>query len=106
VVRRPTAGIATLLGGGWIASGPPSSDRLPQPVWPQGLRMLPREAAGEVQTPVTGPAARDLAIGDRVWMRHTKAGELSEHVNEFAVVDGGSVVDTVPSYRGEGKAFL
>ena len=106
VVRRPTPDIATVLGGGWIASGPPGPDRLPQLAWPQGLRTLPREAAGEVQTPVTGGAARDLAIGDRVWMRHTKAGELSEHVNEFAVVEGGAVIDTVPSYRGEGKAFL
>ena len=106
VVRRPTPEVATLLGGGWIASGPAGADRLPQLTWPQGLRMLPREAAGEVQTPVTDPAARDLTLGDRVWMRHTKAGELSEHVNEFAVVQGGSVVDMVPSYRGEGKAFL
>ena len=106
VVRRPTADIVTLLGGGWIASGPAGTDRAPQPVWPQGLRMLPREAAGEVQTPVTGSAARELAIGDRVWMRHTKAGELSEHVNEFAVVEAGSVVERIPSYRGEGKAFL
>ncbi|MEO6533695.1 MAG: amino acid deaminase/aldolase [Pseudolysinimonas sp.] len=106
VVRRPTPEVATLLGGGWIASGPPGPDRLPQLAWPQGLKMLPREAAGEVQTPVTGPAARTLAVGDRVWMRHTKAGELSEHVNEFAVVDGARVVEQVPSYRGEGKAFL
>ena len=106
VVRRPTPDIATVLGGGWIASGPPGPDRLPQLAWPQGLRTLPREAAGEVQTPVTGAAARDLAIGDRVWMRHTKAGELSEHVNEFVVVEGGVVVDTVPSYRGDEKAFL
>lgn len=106
VVRRPTADVATLLGGGWIASGPPGADRLPQLTWPQGLRMLPREGAGEVQTPVTGPAARELKIGNRVWMRHTKAGELSEHVNEFAVIEGGAVVEQVPSYRGEGKAFL
>ena len=106
VVRRPTPDIATLLGGGWIASGPPAADRLPKPAWPEGLRMLPREAAGEVQTPVTGPAARDLAIGDRVWLRHTKAGELSEHLNAFAVVEGGKVVAELPTYRGEGQAFL
>jgi D-serine deaminase-like pyridoxal phosphate-dependent protein len=106
VVRRPTPEIATLLGGGWIASGPPAPDRLPQLAWPEGLRMLPREAAGEVQTPVTGPAARDLAIGDRVWLRHTKAGELSEHLDSFAVVQGGAIVAELPTYRGEGKAFL
>ncbi|MEP6843796.1 MAG: amino acid deaminase/aldolase, partial [Pseudolysinimonas sp.] len=85
VVRRPTPEIATLLGGGWIASGPTAYDRQPQLVWPAGLKTLPREASGEVQTPVTGPAARDLAIGERVWLRHTKAGELSEHLNAFAL---------------------
>jgi D-serine deaminase-like pyridoxal phosphate-dependent protein len=106
VVRRPTPDIATLLGGGWIASGPPAADRLPQIAWPEGLRMLPREAAGEVQTPVTGPAAHGMAIGDRVWLRHTKAGELSEHLGSFAVVQGGAVVAELPTYRGEGKAFL
>jgi D-serine deaminase-like pyridoxal phosphate-dependent protein len=79
---------------------------MPRPVWPEGLEMAPREMAGEVQTPLTGPAAESLRPGDRVWFRHTKSGELSEHVNEFAVVAGGAVVGTVPSYRGEGKAFL
>src|SRR5690606_35909591 len=83
VVRKPAAGIATLLGGGWIASGPPGRDRLPRIEWPRGLRMLPREGAGEVQTPVAGAAARELAVGDRVWLRHAKAGELSEHLDAF-----------------------
>ncbi|MGV3714214.1 alanine racemase [Pseudolysinimonas sp.] len=106
VVRRPTADIATLLGGGWIASGPPGPDRLPRVVWPQGLAMLAREAAGEVQTPLQGPAARDLAIGDRVWLRHTKAGELSEHLDAFALVENGTVVGSLPTYRGEGRMFL
>ncbi|WBU38054.1 alanine racemase [Homoserinibacter sp. YIM 151385] len=106
VVRRPTADIATVLGGGWIASGPAGDDRLPRPVWPEGLRMLPREGAGEVQTPLRGAAARDLVVGDRVWFRHTKAGELSEHVAAFVLVRDGALVGEVPSYRGEGRAFL
>jgi D-serine deaminase-like pyridoxal phosphate-dependent protein len=106
VVRRPTADIATLLGGGWIASGPPGPDRVPQVVWPRGLRMLARESAGEVQTPLRGAAARDLAVGDRVWLRHTKAGELSEHLEAFALVENGQVVGALPTYRGEGKSFL
>ena len=106
VVRSPSPAHATILGGGWIASGPPAADRVPRIVWPEGLAMVPRESAGEVQTPVTGPAARRLRAGDRVWFRHTKSGELSEHLNAFAVVDGDAVVDTVPTYRGEGKAFL
>jgi D-serine deaminase-like pyridoxal phosphate-dependent protein len=106
VVRRPNGDHATLMGGGWIASGPPGPDRLPKLVWPEGLRMLPREMAGEVQTPVTGPAARALRTGDRVWARHTKAGEISEHLNTFVVVDNGRIVDEVPTYRGEGQVFL
>jgi D-serine deaminase-like pyridoxal phosphate-dependent protein len=106
VVRKPQPNLATLLGGGWIASGPPGIDRLPQLVWPDGLRMLPREMAGEVQTPVSGPAARELRTGDRVWARHTKAGEISEHIDEFAVVDDGKIVEMVRTYRGNGKAFL
>ena len=106
VVRRPTADIATVLGGGWIASGPPGQDRLPRPAWPEGLKYLPREEAGEVQTPVQGDAARDLKIGDRVFFRHVKAGELSEHLNEFLLVEDGRILDRIPTYRGEGKAFL
>ncbi|QTX04164.1 amino acid deaminase/aldolase [Agromyces archimandritae] len=106
VVRKPSPSHATLLGGGWIASGPPAADRLPLVAWPAGLKMVGREMAGEVQTPLTGRAARRLRVGDRVWLRHTKSGELSEHLNAFAVVDGDEVVDTVPTYRGEGRAFL
>ncbi len=106
VVRRPTADIATVLGGGWIASGPPGQDRLPRPAWPEGLTYLPREEAGEVQTPVTGRAAAELKIGDRVFFRHVKAGELSEHLDEFLLVEDGRILDRIPTYRGEGKVFL
>lgn len=110
VVRRPGPGIATLLGGGWIASGPPGEDRMPKIVWPTGLSMVDREMAGEVQTPLTGAAAGVLRIGDRVWLRHTKSGELSEHVDVFHLVDlvdgRATVVGTTPGYRGEGKVFL
>jgi D-serine deaminase-like pyridoxal phosphate-dependent protein len=106
VVRKPTPQMATLLGGGWVASGPPSRDRLPELVWPEGLSMLPNEMAGEVQTPVRGAAAEKLQVRDRVWLRHTKAGEVSEHLNAFAIVDGDSIVETLPTYRGEGKVFL
>ena len=106
VVRTPTSDTAVLLGGGWVASGVPGADRVPRLVWPEGLRLVPREMTGEVQTPVTGAGAARLRVGDRVWARHTKSGELSEHVNEFALVENGKVVDILPTYRGEGKAFL
>ncbi|MDQ4213929.1 alanine racemase [Microbacterium sp. ASV81] len=106
VVRRPAPDIATILGGGWIASGPAVASRQPLPVWPQGLRTMPREAAGEVQTPLRGDAARSLRIGDRVWLRHAKSGEPAERILHYHLVDGDRVVGELPTYRGEGKAFL
>jgi len=106
VVRRPTRDIATLHGGGWPASGPGQPSRLPSPWLPAGLRLTGLEGAGEVQTPVTGPAAADLRVGDRVWFRHAKAGELSERVNQLHLINGSRIEATVPTYRGEGRAFL
>jgi D-serine deaminase-like pyridoxal phosphate-dependent protein len=106
VVRRPNPHIATVLGGGWVASGPPGRDRLPLPAWPRGLRLSALEAAGEVQTPLLGEPANRLRIGDRVWFRHSKAGELCERVNHLYLVSGDTLVGHVPTYRGEGHAFL
>ncbi len=106
VVRKPAPDIATVLGGGWIASGPPAPSRQPLPTWPAGLTMLSREGAGEVQTPLRGRAARELRVGDRVWFRHAKSGELSERVERFHLVDGDRTVGEALTYRGEGRAFL
>ncbi len=103
VVRKPTDRIATLFGGGYIASGPAGASRVPKPVWPIGLRLIGTEGAGEVQTPLTGAA--HLRIGDRVWMRHAKAGELCERFDRIHLVDGEGGRTTVPTYRGEGKCF-
>ncbi len=106
VVRKPAPDIATVLGGGWIASGPPVASRQPLPVWPAGLKTLGREGAGEVQTPLQGDSARGLEVGDRVWFRHAKSGELAERVERYHLVDDGAIVGEAPTYRGEGKAFL
>ncbi|MFE7565168.1 amino acid deaminase/aldolase [Kitasatospora sp. NPDC057500] len=106
VVRRPGVGVVTVLGGGYPASGAPGPDRSPVPYLPPGLRYDPMEGAGEVQTPLLGAAADDLLIGDRVWFRHAKAGELCERFAELHLVEGDAVVRTVPTYRGEGHTFL
>jgi len=106
VVRRPSPRVATALGGGYPESGAAGADRLPRPVLPPGLRLDGREGAGEVQTPLHGPAAAGLRVGDRVWFRHAKAGELCERFNEVHLVRDGELVGTVPTYRGEGRAFL
>jgi len=106
VVRRPAPGMVTVHGGGWIASGPGEASRLPRPASPRGLRLLPTEGAGEVQTPVVGEAADGLRLGDRVWFRHAKAGELCEHVDSLHIVRGDAIERSVLTYRSDGCAFL
>jgi len=106
IVRKPSPRVATALGGGYLASGSGDPARLPVPWLPPGLRLDPKEGAGEVQTPLLGAPAAQLAIGDRVYMRHAKAGELCERFEALHLVEGGEIVDLVPTYRGEGRAFL
>jgi len=106
IVRKPSAGVATALGGGYLASGGGDPSRLPAPWLPQGLRLDPEEGAGEVQTPLLGAAARELSVGDRVYMRHAKAGELCERFDSLHLIENGQIVEQVPTYRGDGKSFL
>ncbi len=105
IVRRPGPGVATAMGGGYLASGAGGRDRLPVPHLPAGLRLDRIEGAGEVQTPLLGAAADRLAIGDRVYFRHVKAGELCERFDRLYLVTGGTIRDEVPTYRGEGRNF-
>jgi D-serine deaminase-like pyridoxal phosphate-dependent protein len=105
VVRRPGPRIATLFSGGYVASGTGTPDRLPRPFSPAGLRLTKTEGAGEVQTPVLGDAADSLRIGDRVWLRHAKGGELAERLTEYHLLGGDAELETVPTYRGEGRCF-
>jgi D-serine deaminase-like pyridoxal phosphate-dependent protein len=105
VVRRPGGGLATVAGGGFIASGATGKDRLPIPWAPPDLHLTGLEGAGEVQTPLTGSGARMLQIGDWVWFRHAKSGELAEHTNDVHLLAGTEIVKTVPSYRGLGLAW-
>jgi D-serine deaminase-like pyridoxal phosphate-dependent protein len=106
IVRKPAEKIATALGGGYLASGGGDAACLPSPWLPSGLSLDEEEGAGEVQTPLLGEAAADLSVGDRVYLRHAKAGELCERFNTLHLVQGEEIVDEVPTYRGEGQAFL
>jgi D-serine deaminase-like pyridoxal phosphate-dependent protein len=106
VVRRPGPGVATLFSGGYVASGSGTPDRLPTPFRPAGLRLTKIEGAGEVQTPVLGAPADGLTIGDRVWLRHAKGGELAERLTEYYLITTGEQdAESVPTYRGEGQCF-
>ncbi len=105
VTRKPTPAMATVHGGGLIASGATGADRSPVPWAPPGLHLTGLEGAGEVQTPLTGHPAALLQIGDLVWFRHAKSGELFEHVRDVHLVRGETVTEVVPSYRGCDRAF-
>lgn len=115
VVRAPAPGVVTVLGGGWSASArgghsgpfvPAGSSRMPLPVWPQGLHLLARHPAGQLQTTMRGPGARGLRVGDRVWFRHPDSSELAEHLDTFHLLRGAQIVGEVVTYRGEGRRFL
>jgi D-serine deaminase-like pyridoxal phosphate-dependent protein len=105
VTRRPSPDVVAVHGGGLVASGPAGADRLPTPWAPAGLALTGLEGAGEVQTPLTGPAARSLEVGDLVWFRHAKSGEPFEHTTTVHLVAGSEVVGSAPTYRGHGLAF-
>lgn len=108
VVREPAPGWVTAFAGGYAASGKAGAARLPRLFTP-GYALSGPEGAGEVQTPLR--VARGLApdgrlhTGDRVWLRHAKAGEMMERFDQVHLVRGTEIVETVPTYRGEGRNF-
>jgi D-serine deaminase-like pyridoxal phosphate-dependent protein len=105
VVRRPAPGFVTAFGGGYVASGPPGWSRVPTPFGRRDVRLVRSEGVGAVQTPLQGNGVHDLALGDTVWFRYAKAGEMCERFDELHLVRGAELVEAVPTYRGEGKNF-
>jgi D-serine deaminase-like pyridoxal phosphate-dependent protein len=80
---------------------------------PAAMFALPVTRASGVGTEVHGaeralPQARPdgLRIGDRVYFRDVRAGDLCERFNRLYLVTGTTIRDEVPTYRGEGKAFI
>lgn len=106
VVRIPKAGIVTCMGGGYTASGTADKDKLAKPYLPEGLELFSLEGAGEVQTPLRLPAHVQLGLGDPVFFRHAKAGELCERFKLLYAVSQGRIVGEYATYRGMGECFL
>lgn len=106
IVRKPKPDTYTCHGGGYTASGAMGKDKLPIPYLPEGAKLYDEEAAGEVQTPVIYTGSEKLNIGDPVYLRHSKAGELCERFTHLYLVSDGKIIDQVPTYRGEGKCFV
>jgi len=106
IVRQPGKQLYTCLGGGYAASGAAGKDKLPKPYLPEGASLLPLEGAGEVQTPVRYGGEEVLELGDPIFFRHAKAGELCERFNHLYVVSKGRIVEKMTTYRGDGQCFL
>ncbi len=105
-VRIPDPGWVTCQGGGYIASGSPGWDKVPVVAWPEGSTLSKDEGSGEVQTPVRLAAGASLQLGDPVFFRHAKAGELAERFSEAILIQNGKIVDRVKTYRGHGQCYF
>jgi len=105
ITRKFAHNVVVCHGGGYIASGVPENDRLPQFLEPDVYAYSSLEGAGEVQTPII-VKGREHEIGDTIYFRHAKAGELCERFNELHTVRQGSYAGTFNTYRGDGKCFL
>ena len=105
VTRNPEEGIVVCNGGGYVASGAVGVDKNPVPLWPENLTFLKNEGAGEVQTPLYDKEKK-LQIGDTVYFRHAKAGELCERFNELHARRGTTYIESFMTYRGEGECYL
>ncbi|HXX77357.1 MAG TPA: amino acid deaminase/aldolase [Ktedonobacteraceae bacterium] len=106
IVRHPRTHMYTCLGGGYIASGSVGPEKQPHPYLPRGAKLVPLEGAGEVQTPIQYKGSEPLKIGDPVFMRHSKAGELCERFTHLLLVSEGAIVDEITTYRGDGQCFI
>lgn len=105
VCRQPEQKIVTCHGGGYIASGATGNEKQPSPYLPEGIALLNQEGAGEVQTPILCNNQK-LHVGDMVFFRHSKAGELCERFNQLHCLRHGKLTHTVSTYRGDGQCFL
>ena len=106
IVRRPAPDVFTCLGGGYTSSGAGGAETLPRPHLPAGAKLTPFEGAGEVQTPIKYRGEETLSLGDPIFMRHAKAGELCERFDRLHLCRGEQVVEEVLTYRGQGQCFL
>ena len=108
VVRRPRRGVATAARRRLHRlRAAPTRDRLPEPYLPGGLRFDCHEGAGEVQTPAArrGGATSCASATASTCATRRRASSASASTR-LVLVEGEGIVDEVPTYRGEGKAFL
>ncbi len=105
VSRIPAPDMVTCFGGGYVSSGAADPDKLPVPHLPKGLRLMEMEGVGEVQTPLFVPRGMHLDIGEPVFFRPAKSGELAERFTHYLLADENGKTQSVPTYRGDGVCF-
>lgn len=108
ISRKPQSDVVTCHSGGFIASGSPGPDRQPTLFSPSDLRVEPREGFGEVQTPLVVPDAwqEKLGIGNPIFFRPAKAGEIAERFDEYILFRNDRIEDRAKTYRGLGRCFF
>jgi D-serine deaminase-like pyridoxal phosphate-dependent protein len=106
VSRSPNPQYITCLGGGYVASGSLDQNKFPLVFSPRGLVPNKNEMFGEVQTPFLNQSHENIEIGDPIFLRHSKAGELLEHFNELLILRDHKIIDRWKTYRGEGRCYL
>ncbi len=105
VTRQARKHIYTGGSGGYIASGAVNDLKAPKPYLPAKIKTIKNEGFGEVQSPLIYKG-KDLMVGDPVFLRHCKAGELCERFNELHLIRDKKIIDNVPTYRGEQQCFV
>jgi D-serine deaminase-like pyridoxal phosphate-dependent protein len=105
VSRIPQSGIVTCKSGGFVASGDTGPDKWPVPFLPKGIKMIKNEGFGEVQTPVQIPSTIEINLGDPLFFRPAKAGEIAERFTEYILIQNNKIIDKVCTYRGLGQCF-
>ncbi|MDX2003413.1 MAG: amino acid deaminase/aldolase [Chitinophagales bacterium] len=106
IVRKPKPGLYTCHGGGYIASGQIALNKQPLPYLPVGAKLIGQEGTGEVQTPILYTGDEQLQMGDPIFLRHSKAGELCERFRTLLLVSNGKIQGETLTYRGEGQCFV
>ena len=101
ISRASDPDYVTCLGGGIIASGEPGWDRVPLPFHPQGLKLIPAEGCGEVQTPLqVSVGVERPALGSVIIFRPAKSGEPLERFSEVLLFERGKITGLAKTYRG------
>lgn len=106
IVRKPKENYFTCHGGGYIASGGIEKLKEPKIYLPKNVKLDTNEGCGEVQTPIIYKGKENLKIGDPIFFRHAKSGELCERFNELYLIRNNKIIDKITTYRGDGFAYL